>query len=97
MEKSFKIWAYKEGELPIFHVGPMKDIYSSEGQIIDEIESKKSRFFTQNPDEALVFFLPVSVVFIRHYLYRTHADYDRHIIQDVVTDYIGVLSNKYPY
>ncbi|KAF5773424.1 putative xylogalacturonan beta-1,3-xylosyltransferase [Helianthus annuus] len=97
MEKSFKIWTYKEGELPIFHGGPMKNIYSSEGQIIDEIESKKSRFFTQNPDEALVFFLPVSVVFIRHYLYRTHADYDRHIIQDVVTDYIGVLSNKYPY
>lgn len=97
MEKSFKIWAYKEGELPIFHGGPMHNIYSSEGQIMDEIESRKSRFFAQSPKEALVFFLPVSVVSIRHFLYRTRADYDRRIIQDVVTDYIGVLSNKYPY
>ncbi|XP_023735312.1 probable glycosyltransferase At5g11130 [Lactuca sativa] len=97
MEKSFKVWAYKEGELPIFHGGPMNNIYSSEGQIMDEIESQKSRFLAQNPEEALVFFLPVSVVSIRHYLYRSHADYDRRIIQDVVTDYIGVLSHKYPY
>ncbi|XP_076913686.1 putative glycosyltransferase At5g11130 [Bidens hawaiensis] len=97
MEKSFKIWAYKEGELPIFHGGPMNNIYSSEGQIMDEIESRNSRFFTQNPNEAHVFFIPVSVVAIRHYLYRSHGDYDRRIIQDVVTDYIGVISNKYPY
>ncbi|KAL8216836.1 hypothetical protein R6Q57_023673 [Mikania cordata] len=97
MEKSFKIWTYKEGELPIFHGGPMNNIYSSEGQIMDEIESRNSRFFTVNPHEALVFFLPVSVVSMRHYLYRTHADYDRRIIQNVVTDYIGLLSNKYPY
>ncbi|KAK9079503.1 hypothetical protein SSX86_001175 [Deinandra increscens subsp. villosa] len=97
MEKNFKIWAYKEGELPIFHGGPMNNIYSSEGQIMDEIESRKSRFSTENPDEALVFFVPVSVVSIRHYLYRSHADYDRRIIQDVVTDYIGVVSKKYPY
>ncbi|KAI3522708.1 hypothetical protein L1887_00711 [Cichorium endivia] len=97
MENCFKIWVYKEGELPIFHGGPMNNIYSSEGQIMDEIESRKSRFLAQNPDEALVFFLPVSVVSIRHYLYRSRADYDRRIIQDVVTDYIGVLSNKYPY
>lgn len=97
MEKNFKVWAYKEGELPIFHGGPMNNIYSSEGQIMDEIESQKSRFLAQNPDEAIVFFLPVSVVSIRRYVYRSRTDYDRRIIQDVVTDYIGVLSNKYPY
>ncbi|KAL4592333.1 hypothetical protein LXL04_005324 [Taraxacum kok-saghyz] len=97
MEKIFKVWAYKEGELPIFHGGPMNNIYSSEGQIIDEIESQKSRFFAHNPEEAIVFFLPVSVVAIRHYLYKPHFDYDRRIIQDVVSDYIEVLSNRYPY
>ncbi|XP_071700278.1 probable glycosyltransferase At5g11130 [Rutidosis leptorrhynchoides] len=97
MERNFKVWAYKEGELPIFHGGPMHDIYSSEGQIMDEIESHKSRFFARNPNEALVFFLPVSVVSIRHYLYRPHYDYDRRIIQDLVTDYVGILSKKYPY
>nr|GEV26636.1 probable glycosyltransferase At5g11130 [Tanacetum cinerariifolium] len=97
MEKNFKVWAYTEGEPPIFHGGPMHSIYSSEGQVIDEIESEKSRYFTQNSNEALVFFLPVSVVSIRHYLYETRADYNRRIIQNVITDYIGVLSNKYPY
>ncbi|KAJ9555153.1 hypothetical protein OSB04_009767 [Centaurea solstitialis] len=97
MDKLFKVWTYKEGELPIFHGGPMKNIYSIEGQIMDEIESRKSQFLARNPNEALVFFLPVSVVSIRHYLYKSQSDYDRRIIQDVVADYIGVLSNKYPY
>ncbi|KAK2992461.1 hypothetical protein RJ640_011600 [Escallonia rubra] len=97
MEKRFKVWVYKEGEPPLFHAGPMKDIYSTEGQFIDEMESGKSAFLARHPDEALAFFVPVSVVRILKYLYKPHVDYHRGRLQNVVTDYIDILSKKYTY
>ncbi|KAF7140828.1 hypothetical protein RHSIM_Rhsim06G0180400 [Rhododendron simsii] len=61
MEKLFKIYVYEEGELPMFHTGPCRSIYSSEGRSIMEME--KGKFYrTKDPDEALVYFLPFSVV-----------------------------------
>ncbi|KAI3947202.1 hypothetical protein MKX01_019855 [Papaver californicum] len=61
MEKRLKVWTYKEGELPLFHEGPLNNIYSTEGQFIDEMESGASQFSAQHPDQAHVFFLPFSV------------------------------------
>ncbi|CAK9161532.1 unnamed protein product [Ilex paraguariensis] len=97
MEKRFKVWVYKEGEPPLFHTGPMKDIYSIEGQFIAELESGKNPYLARHPDQALAFFVPVSIANIRRYLYRPHLDYHRGRLQNVVTDYIGVISHKYPY
>ncbi|KAM7459515.1 hypothetical protein LguiA_036509 [Lonicera macranthoides] len=75
----------------------MKDIYSIEGQIIDELESGNSPFSASYPDEALVFFIPVSVSRIVTYLYTPRVTYERDLLQNVFTDYIGIVSNKYPY
>lgn len=97
MKEMFKVWVYKEGETPLFHGGPMKDIYSIEGQIIDELESGNNPFLARHPDEALVFFIPVSVKRIVRYLYTPRVTYERGLLQNVVTDYIGIISNKYPY
>ncbi|PSS01111.1 Glycosyltransferase [Actinidia chinensis var. chinensis] len=97
MEKRLKIWTYKEGEFPLFHKGPLKDIYSIEGHFIDEIESPTSPFHARHPNEAQVFFLPVSVAGIVKYLYKPTFDYSRDRLQNVVTDYVGVISNKYEY
>ncbi|KAI5669572.1 hypothetical protein M9H77_19425 [Catharanthus roseus] len=97
MEKRFKIWVYKEGEPPLFHIGPSKDIYSIEGQFIGELEDENSPFIAHHPDEALAFFFPVSVTEIRLNLYLPAGDYDRGRLQRVFTDYVYVLSNKYQY
>eukprot|EP00257_Ricinus_communis_P003424 XP_002515488.3 probable glycosyltransferase At5g11130 [Ricinus communis] len=97
MEKRFKVWTYKEGEPPLFHNGPMKEIYSTEGQFIDEFESGKSLFSARRPDEAHAFFLPVSIVSIVKYVYRPYSDYSRIRLQNVVKDYVGVISSKYPF
>lgn len=96
MEKRFKVWVYREGEPPLFHRAPVKNIYSTEGQIIDELHLNK-RMAAAHPDDAHAFFLPVSVANIVHYLYRRTGDYDPQRLRNVVEDYVAVLANKYPY
>lgn len=100
MVKRFKVWPYKEGERPLVHDGPLNNIYSIEGHFIDEVESKGSQFRAQDPDEAHVFFLPISVASIVHFIYlpiTAAADYSRDRLRRVVTDYVHVISKKYPY
>lgn len=97
MEKRFRIWVYEEGEAPIFHDGPMNDIYSIEGQFLDELESGKSAFLAKHPNEAIAFFLPVSVVNIIQFVYLPYNDYSRERLQNIVKDYIHVVSRRYPY
>ncbi|KAK6162080.1 hypothetical protein DH2020_001921 [Rehmannia glutinosa] len=97
MEKRFKVWTYKEGELPLFHIGPTVNIYSIEGHFLDELQSIHNPFAARHPDDATAFFLPVGVSEIVHYLYAPRFDYDRRRLQHVVADYVAVLANKYPY
>ncbi|KAF5749398.1 Exostosin family protein putative isoform 1 [Tripterygium wilfordii] len=97
MEKRFKVWVYREGELPLTHGGPMNDIYSIEGQFMSEMESEKSHFMARNPDEAHVFFIPISVVNIISYLYKPLVTYKRDQLQLVVSDYVDFVAAKYPY
>ncbi|MFQ6633795.1 hypothetical protein Gotur_010972 [Gossypium turneri] len=95
MEKLFKIYVYQEGEPPMFHNGPCKSIYSSEGRFIHEVE--KGKFYTtQDPDEALVYFLPFSVAMLVRYLYESES-LKTDAIGRIVIDYINVISGKYPY
>ncbi|KAL8130840.1 putative glycosyltransferase At5g03795 [Apium graveolens] len=95
MEKVFKIYVYKEGERPMFHNGPCKSIYSTEGRLIHEIE-KGSLFVTEDPEEALVYFLPFSVVMMVQYLYVPGAK-EYHAIGNTVMDYINVISQNHPF
>ncbi|KAF3453754.1 hypothetical protein FNV43_RR04195 [Rhamnella rubrinervis] len=97
MVERFKVWAYRDGERPLFHSGPMKHIYSIEGHFIDEIESGKSPFTAHDPNEAHAFFLPVSVVNIVQYIYLPITSYKRDRLVRVVTDYVNVVAEKYPY
>ncbi|XP_057968252.1 probable glycosyltransferase At5g20260 [Malania oleifera] len=97
MVKRFKVWAYREGEQPLFHDGPMKHIYAIEGQFMDELESRKSHFAAAHPDDAHSFFLPVSVAYIVEYIYLPITTYSRERLQRIVVDYITLLSHKHPY
>ncbi|XP_062103010.1 probable glycosyltransferase At5g11130 [Humulus lupulus] len=97
MEKRFRVWSYEEGDRPIFHMGPMNDIYATEGSVINEFEGQTSLFSAHNPDEALAFLIPVSVVSIVEYVYRPYHNYSRIRLQSIVEDYIDIVSNRYPY
>ncbi|CAI0629407.1 unnamed protein product [Linum tenue] len=100
MVKRFKIWTYREGERPLVHRAPMTNIYSIEGQFLDEMESGKSPFRAQTPEEAHMFYIPVSVASIIHFIYQpvlTKKDYDRGRLHRIVDDYVGIVAGKYPY
>ncbi|KAJ7978976.1 Exostosin family protein [Quillaja saponaria] len=97
MEKRFKVWTYREGELPLVHGGPLGNIYGIEGQFIDEMENSKNHFLAENPEEAHAFLLPISVASIISFIYRPLVTYSRDELQRLVTDYVRVVADKYPY
>ncbi|KAK9130611.1 hypothetical protein Sjap_011098 [Stephania japonica] len=97
MEKRFKVWTYKEGEPPLVHDGPLNSIYSTEGQFIDEIDNNK-RFSPHSPEKAHVFFLPFSITKMVKFINDPLVNrYSREGLKRVVFDFVGVVSNKYPY
>ncbi|XP_059432362.1 probable glycosyltransferase At5g03795 [Corylus avellana] len=95
MERLMKVYVYEEGEAPLFHDGPCKSIYSTEGKFISEME-KGGIYRTRNPEDALVFFLPFSVVSMVHHLYEPDS-YDVHPIRRVVVDYIDAIARRHPF
>ncbi|XP_010533124.1 PREDICTED: xylogalacturonan beta-1,3-xylosyltransferase isoform X2 [Tarenaya hassleriana] len=103
MVKRFKVWTYTEGEPPLFHDGPVNDIYAIEGQFIDEFSTEGPRispFRARNPEEAHVFFVPFSVSKVIHFVYKPITSvegFSRARLHRLVEDYIGVVASKYPY
>ncbi|KAB1221222.1 hypothetical protein CJ030_MR2G020380 [Morella rubra] len=95
MEKQFKIFVYEEGEPPLFHNGPCRSIYSTEGNFIHGIEMN-SQFRTRDPEKAHMFFLPFSVTMLVRFVY-VRDSHDFGPIKRTVTDYINVIAGKYPY
>ncbi|CAA7397689.1 unnamed protein product [Spirodela intermedia] len=95
MERLFKVYVYEEGEPPLFHDGPCKSIYSTEGRFIYNMEME-TRFRTRDPEEAHVHFLPFSVTYMVKYLYQTRT-FDISPIRRTVIDYVGTIARKHRY
>ncbi|CAN1828417.1 Probable glycosyltransferase At5g25310 [Linum perenne] len=98
MEKRFKVYVYKEGEPPMVHDGPCKDIYTVEGRFIQEMEhgSSSIKFKTEDPERAHVYFMPFSVTWMVKYLY-TPLSYDVAPLRRFVADYVTVISTKHQF
>ncbi|KAK7377214.1 hypothetical protein VNO80_02635 [Phaseolus coccineus] len=96
MEKIFKVYVYPDGELPIAHDGPCKDIYSIEGRFLHEMEHGAGRFRTNDPNAAHVYFLPFSVTWMVKYLY-TPLSYNVTPLKQFVSDYVKVISTRHPF
>ncbi|KAG9448486.1 hypothetical protein H6P81_008451 [Aristolochia fimbriata] len=100
MEKRFRVWAYREGEPPLVHDGPLNSVYSTEGHFIDEMDvGNQSPFMARHPDEAHVFFLPFSVVKVKMHVYepKPFTSLLRDRLQRFAVDYVTVVSTRYPY
>ncbi|KAF5759814.1 putative xylogalacturonan beta-1,3-xylosyltransferase [Helianthus annuus] len=95
MEKRFKVYVYEEGEVPIVHDGPCKDIYTIEGRFIEEME-QDHHFRTKDAHKAHVYFMPFSVAWMVRYLYKPNS-YDITPLQHFVSDYVRTISTKHPF
>ncbi|XP_039015982.1 probable glycosyltransferase At5g03795 [Hibiscus syriacus] len=95
MEKQFKVFLYKEGEPPVFHDGPCKSIYSMEGNFIYQMDVD-SKFQTNDPHKAHVFYLPFSVAkMVRFVFPRDTCDFSP--VRRTVVAYINLVAQKYPF
>ncbi|KMZ76030.1 UDP-Xyl: xylogalacturonan beta-1,3-xylosyltransferase, family GT47 [Zostera marina] len=98
MEKRFKVWVYKEGEPPLFHIGPMKGVYSTEGMFMSEMSKPGGPFSARHPEEAHVFFIPLSVVNVVEYIYKPEKiHYTFAPLKLVANDYIDVIKRKHRF
>ena len=96
MERRLKVYVYQEGDLPITHDGPCKNIYTVEGRFIHEMEHGANGFRTADPSGAHVFFMPFSVAWMVKYLYES-GSFDQTPLRVFVSDYVRVVSEKYPF
>ncbi|KAG6409476.1 hypothetical protein SASPL_127516 [Salvia splendens] len=96
MERRLKVYVYEEGELPIVHDGPCKDIYTSEGRFIHEMEHGSHRFKTSRPEQAHLYFMPFSVTWMVKYLYSPNT-YNLTPLLEFVSDYVKLISTKHPF
>lgn len=60
MEKKFKVYIYRDGDPNTFYQTPRKltGKYASEGYFFQNI--RESKFVTDDPDQAHLFFIPIS-------------------------------------
>lgn len=91
MEQNFKIYIYPDGDPNTFYQTPRKITgkYASEGYFFQNI--RESRFLTTNPDEAHLFFIPISC----HKMRGKGTSYDDMML--IVDEYVKMLSMKYGY
>ncbi|XP_020590642.1 probable glycosyltransferase At5g25310 [Phalaenopsis equestris] len=106
MERRFRVYVYSEGEAPLVHTGPCKNIYTTEGRFISELELMRPGEYsgageanilrTEDPRRAHAFFLPFSVTQLVRYVYRPNT-FDQTPIRRFVSDYVDVVASKHPY
>ncbi|CAN4109564.1 unnamed protein product [Withania somnifera] len=92
--KKFKVYVYKEGEPPVYHFGPCKHSYAIEGYFIQAMEV--SKFRTEDPNKAHVYFLPLSVTMLTQYIFVADS-HEWGLMKNTALDYVNVISQKYPY
>ncbi|CAL5377660.1 unnamed protein product [Camellia sinensis] len=91
MERNFKIYVYPDGDPKTYYQTPkkLKGKYASEGYFFQNI--RESRFRTDDPEQAHLFFIPISCQKMR----GLGASYEN--MTTIVQNYVQSLILKYPY
>lgn len=91
MEKKFKVYIYPDGDPNTFYQTPRKltGKYASEGYFFQNI--RESHFRTFDPEEADMFFIPISC----HKMRGKGTSYEKMAL--IVRDYVDTLIQKYPF
>ncbi|KAL4560315.1 hypothetical protein LXL04_032465 [Taraxacum kok-saghyz] len=95
MDRTLKVYIYKDGEKPIFHDSILEGIYASEGWFLKLMEENK-QFVTENPNEAHLFYIPFSSRLLELTLYVPHSHSRENLIQ-FMKNHTEMLITKYPF
>nr|CAB3494762.1 unnamed protein product [Digitaria exilis] len=96
MEKRFRVYVYEEGEPPLLHQGPCKNVYTIEGRFIEQLELLDGGVRTTEPERAHAFFLPFSVAQMVTFTYNREGRRRSHL-RAVVADYVHVVAARHPF
>ncbi|XP_057783903.1 probable glycosyltransferase At5g03795 [Salvia miltiorrhiza] len=91
MLKRFKVYVYSDGDPKTYYQTPRKltGKYASEGYFFQNL--RDSKFVTDDPDRADLFFIPISC----HKMRGKGISYGNMTV--IVRDYVEGLMSKYPY
>ncbi|KAL5729083.1 hypothetical protein ACHQM5_002084 [Ranunculus cassubicifolius] len=95
MEKTLKVYVYKEGAQPVFHRPETKGIYASEGWFMKLMEGNH-HFTVTDPAKAHLFYFPFSTRRLEQFMYVPNSHSSRNLIA-YLKSYLDVISTKYPY
>ncbi|XP_075656834.1 uncharacterized protein LOC142626964 [Castanea sativa] len=95
MERTLKVYVYRDGSKPIFHQPILKGLYASEGWFMKLMEGNK-RFVVKDPRKAHLFYMPFSSRMLEYSLY-VHNSHNRTNLRQYLKDYSEKIAAKYPY
>lgn len=95
MERTLKVYIYKEGNKPIFHQPILRGLYASEGWFMKLMEENK-HFVVKDPAKAHLFYMPFSSRMLQHSLYVRNS-HNRTNLRQYLKDYTDTISAKYRY
>ena len=95
MERTLKVYVYKDGEKPIFHQPILKGLYASEGWFMKLMEGNK-QFVVKDPRKAHLFYMPFSARMLEHTLYVRNS-HNRTNLRQYLKNYAEKIASKYPF
>ncbi|KAL3625463.1 hypothetical protein CASFOL_030917 [Castilleja foliolosa] len=95
MESTLKVYVYREGEKPIFHLPYLRGIYASEGWFMKLMEKNK-KFVVKEPKKAHLFYLPFSSVKLRNELNRSGIGSKKNV-ESYLENCVDIIATKYRF
>ncbi|KAJ9183918.1 hypothetical protein P3X46_007714 [Hevea brasiliensis] len=95
MEHTLKIYIYKDGKKPIFHLPILKGLYASEGWFMKLMQGSK-HFIVKDPRRAHLFYMPFSSRMLEYTLYVRNS-HNRTNLRQYLKEYTQKIAAKYPY
>ncbi|KAL8227034.1 hypothetical protein R6Q57_016866 [Mikania cordata] len=97
MEKTLKVYIYKEGEKPIFHQpqAVLKGIYASEGWFMKNMKASQ-HFVTKQPKQAHLFYISFSSRMLEEKLYVPDSHSHKNMVR-YLKNYLDLIAGKYNF
>ncbi|CAJ1973893.1 unnamed protein product [Sphenostylis stenocarpa] len=95
MERTLKVYVYREGAKPIMHSPYLLGIYASEGWFMKQMEASK-QFVTKDPKKAHLFYLPFSSRMLEETLYVQNSHSSRNLVQ-YLKNYVDMIAGKHNF